>query len=505
MSLRRYLRPKDGLPNPRGSLSSSMSSIAIAQANKEVQEILKPKEKKRGKYNKFSAELRAEIGKYASYHGVAATARHFSRKLKKKVSESTARSIRDSYLIEAKRKRVEDLEDIEALPEKKRGRPLLLGDVLDEKVQLYLRKVREAGGTVSAGIAIAAARGLLLKYNRMSLDEFGGPVHLSRHWAYALLNRMKFVRRKATTAKSKYTVDDFDRVKKSFLDEVVTVATMEEVPPELILNWDQTGIRIVPCSPWTMDQQGARRVEMIGTNDKRQITGVFCGSLVGDFLRVQLIYKGKTARCHPRYKFPSDWNITHSPKHWSTETTMLEYIEEIIIPYIKTKRQELKEDEDEKAAIVIMDNFKGQVTDSVNQLLDSNNIHVCLLPPNTTDLLQPMDLTVNKPGKEFIKKKFENWYADKVIEQLDDEGDLEPINLGLPLLKELGAEWLVEMFHYISDNPQFITSGFICSGISHALDEQEPEDAEFHSLSEFSDSASDSDPEEVTASSNDED
>ena len=109
------------------------------------------------------------------------------------MSESTARSIRDSYLIEAKRKRVEDLEDIEALPEKKRGRPLLLGDALDEKVQLYLRKVREAGGTVSAGIAIAAARGLLLKYNRMNLDEFGGPVHLSRHWAYALLNRMKFV------------------------------------------------------------------------------------------------------------------------------------------------------------------------------------------------------------------------------------------------------------------------------------------------------------------------
>ena len=57
----------------------------------------------------------------------------------------------------------------------------------------------------------------------MSLDEFGGSVHLSTHWAYALL---KFVRRKATTAKSKYTVDDFDQVKKSFLDEVVTVATI---------------------------------------------------------------------------------------------------------------------------------------------------------------------------------------------------------------------------------------------------------------------------------------
>ena len=43
------------------------------------------------------------------------------------------------------------------------------------------------------------------------------------------------------------------------------------------------------------------------------------------------------------------------------------------------------------AALVIMDNFKGQVTESVMGLLEDHNIHVCLLPPNTTDRLQPME------------------------------------------------------------------------------------------------------------------
>ena len=121
------------------------------------------------------------------------------------------------------------------------------------------------------------------------LAEFGGPLELNRHWAYSLYKRMKFVRRKATTAKSKYTIADFERVKKTFLDEVISTVSMEEIPPELILNWDQTGIKIVPSSPWTMDRRGARRVEMIGTSDKRQITAVFCGTLVGDFLPIQLI------------------------------------------------------------------------------------------------------------------------------------------------------------------------------------------------------------------------
>ena len=61
---------------------------------------------------------------------------------------------------------------------------------------------------------------------------------------------------------------------------------MEDIPPELILNWDQTGIKIVPSATRMMARQDEKRVEMIGVNDKRQITAVFCGTLAGDFLPV---------------------------------------------------------------------------------------------------------------------------------------------------------------------------------------------------------------------------
>ena len=124
------------------------------------------------------------------------------------------------------------------------------------------------------------------------LAEFGGPVQLSRTWAHSLLKRMKFVQRKATTSKSKHTVQNFAQLKEAFLADVTATVTMKEVPPELILNWDQTGIKFVP---WTMARQGEKRVELVGIGDKRQITAVFCGSLLGDFLPVQVIYKGKTS------------------------------------------------------------------------------------------------------------------------------------------------------------------------------------------------------------------
>ena len=298
---------------------------------------------------------------------------------------------------------------------------------------------------------------------------------------------MKFVKRKVTTAKSKHTVAEFQRLKEEFLQDVVTTVEMEEIPSELILNWDQTGIKIVPSNTWTMEKQGTKRVDIAGANDKRQTTAVLCGSLVGDFLPIQVIYQGKTPRCHPKYQFPPDWNITHSSKHWSNEETMIQYVEEIVIPYVKSVRASFSDD---TPALVIMDNFKGQITSSVTELLESNNIHVCLLPPNTTDHLQPMDLTVNKPAKDFLKRCFENWYAEQVTAQLDgremESTDLEPVSLSLPVLKELGPKWLVQMAEYFADNPQIIVNGFVKAGITAALGGQEDQQEELHEMNDDS-------------------
>ena len=358
--------------------------------------------------NRYSAIVRAEMGKYASHHGVAAAARHFTRKLGGNVSVSTVHSIKKAY-IETLKRNADNEGDITALPLKKRGRPLMLGEELDKSVQVYLRKVRECGGVVTSRIAVAAARGILLHYDRSMLAEFGGHVQFNLPWGYSLLKRMNFVNRKATTSKSKHAVSNFEQLKQAFLDDVCTTVMMEEIPPQLILNWDQTGIKIVPTSSWTMNELGAKRVEVVGVNDKRMITAIFCGSAVGDFLPPQVIYQGKTERCHPHFRFPSDWDVTHSPRHWSTEETMIQYVKNIVVPYVEGCRDTIGD----KPALVIMDNFRGQITAAINELLESHNIHVTLLPPNTTDLLQPMDISVNKPAKDSLNENLKNGTVSK--------------------------------------------------------------------------------------------
>ena len=204
-------------------------------------------------YFRYTAKERAQIGKYAHLHGITATAKHFSRKMGVTVSKPTVQSILKSYVVGVRGKRALEDEDDEdrgtgltVLPCKKRGRPLLLGPELDKKVQLYLRRVRDAGGVVTARIAVAAAKGVIKRFDKFKLAEYGGPIELNVAWAYALLERMGFVKRKATTAKSKYEVEKFKELKCAFLNDVKITVEMEDIPAKLILNWDQTGIRIIP-------------------------------------------------------------------------------------------------------------------------------------------------------------------------------------------------------------------------------------------------------------------
>ena len=143
------------------------------------------------------------------------------------------------------------------------------------------------------------------------LVENGRYVDLSKGWARGLLGRMGFVKRKETTSKSKNLVENFEELKVLFLDQVSTTVITDEIPPELILNWDQTGLNLIPLSSWTMEQRGSKRVEITGLNNKHMITAVFCGTLCSDFLPLQLVYQGKIDLCHPKYNFPEDWHITH--------------------------------------------------------------------------------------------------------------------------------------------------------------------------------------------------
>ena len=68
---------------------------------------------------------------------------------------------------------------------------------------------------------------------------------------------------------------------------------MNEIPDELIINWDQTPLHLVPTGQWTMHRSGENIISIANLDDKRQITGVDAVTIQGHYLPPQLIYQEK--------------------------------------------------------------------------------------------------------------------------------------------------------------------------------------------------------------------
>ena len=229
----------------------------------------------------------------------------------------------------------------------------------------------------------------------------------------------------------------------------------------MIINWDQTAIKYVLVSNWTMADERFQRVEVVAASDKRQITSVFGITLSGDFLPPQLIYQGTTPKCLPSIRFPAGRDITFS-NHWSNESTMEDYLSKILFPYIVNMRAKNQLDVTHPA-LVIYDTFRGQCTQTILTVLEENNVYIVIVPANCTDHLQPLDLSVNKAAKKFLRKQFTKWYSYQICQQL--RRDIKPakvINLQLSIMKTLGAQWMINL----KSKPDISKNGFKEAGIT---------------------------------------
>ena len=87
----------------------------------------------------------------------------------------------------------------------------------------------------------------MLKHNRSVLEGYGGSVRLNKEWARSVLRRMGFSKRRANS-KLKIFPHDFLEIKEQFFIDIKSVVKMEDIPDEIILNWDQTAMKLVPSA-----------------------------------------------------------------------------------------------------------------------------------------------------------------------------------------------------------------------------------------------------------------
>ena len=142
---------------------------------------------------------------------------------------------------------------------------------------------------------------------------------------------------------------------------------------------------------------------------------------------------GKTSKSIPAVAFPPEFVLSANEKHYSNEKEYLNMLEKIIIPFVEKERRSLDLDSCHPP-LLIMDVFKGQMTELVQGVLKENNIFLVKVPASLTYLFQPLDVQgPNGYVKRMMKNKFTLWYADQITRGLDEGKDLNNIEVSLKL------------------------------------------------------------------------
>ena len=123
------------------------------------------------------------------------------------------------------------------------------------------------------------------------MKEHGGSLEIGIKWAESFFKRHGYVKRESTKAAKKLP-SDFADLKLAFLERIRSEVEENAIAPELILNWDQTGSKLVPVGEWTMAGEGSKQVQVpvVGKEDKREITVLLTISAAGSLLYLRKLF-----------------------------------------------------------------------------------------------------------------------------------------------------------------------------------------------------------------------
>ena len=92
-----------------------------------------------------------------------------------------------------------------------------------------------------------------------------------------------------------------------------------------------------------------------------------------------------------------------------------------------------------------------------------------------TNHFQVLDLTVNKWVKDFMKQKFNEWFATRLRNELESRKELENITIKFlsSTMKPLDAGWLIDCYNQLtsSHEKEITLAGWRASGIYAAVED----------------------------------
>lgn len=275
------------------------------------------------------------------------------------------------------------------------GKKSIWSNVMDHELLTVIQGIRSAGGEVHLVTVSTHAKAIVRNH------KLGGYLDLKKSsfgnaWSSRWLRSHGFSRRAGTRAKKVKIMTE--KIRSFFLQKVALICALHKIPPLLVVNFDETGLELVPAGKRTFHTKGSVQVEIVGLDDKRQITAGLAASMAGEKLPMQLIFQGTTLKCLPTTKNPVNSRYYFSHNHWQTPETTLQYLEEVVFPFFIKKKEENGLPADQWS-LLIWDIWYTHIHIDIRAACDKNFVKIAVVTPGFTSHLQVMDVAVNSTFK----------------------------------------------------------------------------------------------------------
>ena len=123
-------------------------------------------------------------------------------------------------------------------------------------------------------------------------------------------------------------------------------------------------------------------------------------------------------------------------------------------------------------------------TQQVKHVILANNCVYVFVPKNLTNHFQPLDLNVNGQAKQFLKRKFETWYANQVTKEIEKGTNVYSVNIEtkLSVVKSLHTRWLISFYDHMQNNREMIIKAFQMAGITPIAEIEIPDEDPFKNI-----------------------
>lgn len=188
-----------------------------------------------------------------------------------------------------------------------------------------------------------------------------------------------------------------------FFDNIKDV--LQDIDPSLVFNYDETNVQDDPGAKKVIVPRGTKRVERVQQHSKASISIMVCGNAAGDLLPPMVVYKAGNLYEGWTKGGPPGTVYSNTPSGWFDMDQFEKWFFQILLPKIKDIENPGKK-------LVIGDNLASHFSPTVIEACEENNIYMTALPPNSTHLMQPLDVAVFAPFKKKWRQILDKWRSE---------------------------------------------------------------------------------------------